>query len=375
VFIAHDANVTSKKLGASQTISSLPSHTNPNNADSIPIVDSISATTKRITWANLTSALQTYFSTLYSPIFSTSAQLAGLLSDETGTGGGFVRAASPTITTPTITTPTLDVAGTDATGDIYYNGGSGVLTRLPIGPGPSYYLRTSAGGIPEWDNNILSSIVTASTTFKATTSIAADSVTNGALILNGLAYSWPSLRGNKTQQFLTDNGNGVLSFASTTGLFWATTTSAIYANSGSAIMTIPVPASTLGTMNGIYGRLYVTWRSNTVATKSLTLKYGNSTCATASAVPSSTGLRDFKGYIEFDIRNAGATNSQMCYVSFVGTVDEFNIGGATAIASLHDDGALSVDSTQNQDITLEYTQGSGGFDLLSVWYGYAVLLK
>jgi hypothetical protein len=169
-------------------------------------VDSINATTKRITWANLTSALQTYFSTLYSPIFSTSAQLAGLLSDETGTGGGFVRAVSPTITTPI-----LDVAGTDATGDIYYNGGSGVLTRLPIGPGPSYYLRTSAGGIPEWDNNILSSIVTASTTFKATTSIAADSVTNGAFILNGIPYQFPN-------QLFTSTSSGLVLVASSTGV-------------------------------------------------------------------------------------------------------------------------------------------------------------
>lgn len=35
---------------------------------------------------------------------TTSAQLAGVLSDETGSGGGFVRATSPTITTPTFST-------------------------------------------------------------------------------------------------------------------------------------------------------------------------------------------------------------------------------------------------------------------------------
>lgn len=36
---------------------------------------------------------------------TTSAQLAGVLSDETGSGGGFVRATSPAIGTPTITSP------------------------------------------------------------------------------------------------------------------------------------------------------------------------------------------------------------------------------------------------------------------------------
>jgi hypothetical protein len=44
------------------------------------------------------------------PTFS-SATLAGRLTDETGSGGGFVRATSPTLTTPTINTATLS-AGT-----------------------------------------------------------------------------------------------------------------------------------------------------------------------------------------------------------------------------------------------------------------------
>ena len=38
---------------------------------------------------------------------TTSAELAGVLSDETGSAGGIVRATSPTLTTPTINTPTF----------------------------------------------------------------------------------------------------------------------------------------------------------------------------------------------------------------------------------------------------------------------------
>jgi hypothetical protein len=56
----------------------------------------------------------------YSPIFTDSAGLAALLSDEQGSGGGFVRATSPTLTTPDIgaaTGTSLDLA-TAAAGDV-----------------------------------------------------------------------------------------------------------------------------------------------------------------------------------------------------------------------------------------------------------------
>jgi len=58
---------------------------------------------------------------------TTSEELAGVLSDETGSGGGFVRATSPTIATPTITTsatvPTL--YGSSASGgDLTLEGSS-----------------------------------------------------------------------------------------------------------------------------------------------------------------------------------------------------------------------------------------------------------
>ncbi len=46
---------------------------------------------------------------------TTSAQLAGVLSDETGSGGGFVRATSPTLVTPALGTPTA-LVGTNITG-------------------------------------------------------------------------------------------------------------------------------------------------------------------------------------------------------------------------------------------------------------------
>lgn len=74
---------------------------------------------------------------------TTSAQLAGVLSDETGSGGGFVRATSPTIATPSLTGATITAAaainsdlkfsfGTAADGTV---GSIGFNTNLtPDGP-------------------------------------------------------------------------------------------------------------------------------------------------------------------------------------------------------------------------------------------------
>jgi hypothetical protein len=142
-------------LGASQTISSLTAGSSLDDSDILPYTETSSLTTKKISWANATSTLKTFYDTVYSPIFSTSAGLFALISDETGSSGGVVRATSPTITTatintPTISAPTFDVAGTDATGDTYYNGGSGLFTRLPIGSNGN--LLTITAGLPAWSD-------------------------------------------------------------------------------------------------------------------------------------------------------------------------------------------------------------------------------
>jgi len=53
---------------ADKKISELTSYTNPADTDVQPIVDTANTETKKITWANIKTALKNYFDTLYSSI-------------------------------------------------------------------------------------------------------------------------------------------------------------------------------------------------------------------------------------------------------------------------------------------------------------------
>ena len=84
-------------------ITDLPVDTSPIDTDVVPMVDVTVNATKKLSWANLKATLLSNWATTFSPFFSTSAGLAALLSDETGSAGGVVVfSASPTIVTPTI---------------------------------------------------------------------------------------------------------------------------------------------------------------------------------------------------------------------------------------------------------------------------------
>lgn len=68
-------------------------------------------------------------------------------SDKAVSKTGTETLTNKTLTAPSISNPTLLIIS-HATGDIYYDGGSGVLTRLPIGS--SGQVVTVAGGVPTY---------------------------------------------------------------------------------------------------------------------------------------------------------------------------------------------------------------------------------
>lgn len=166
-------------------------------------------------------------------------------------------ATAPTISgailtaSPALTTPSFDVAGTDATGDIYYNGGSGVFTRLAAGSS-NEFLRIT-GGLPDWDNTaLLTNPQTASSTFTATTSLNGSSLTNNALIINGLTYQFPSTAGKRGQVLGDSTGTGVLTWGGSPRYTLSSETTATI--SGVAYSTsspITIPAGTLAASSTI----------------------------------------------------------------------------------------------------------------------------
>lgn len=73
------------------------------------------------------------------------------LSGVTGTDKAASKTGAETLTNKTLTAPNINM-GSDATGDMYYRNGSGVLTRLAIGS-TGQILNTDASGIPAWIAN------------------------------------------------------------------------------------------------------------------------------------------------------------------------------------------------------------------------------
>ena len=74
------------------------------------------------------------------------------------------------------------MAGTDATGDLYYNGGSGLLTRLADAVGTGYYLMSSSTtGLPEWNNSVATFPYNASSTFTSTVTISGSTTLESTL--------------------------------------------------------------------------------------------------------------------------------------------------------------------------------------------------
>lgn len=73
---------------ADQKISQLTSHITPIDADSIPILDSATSTTKRVTWSNIKATLKTYFDTLYTAVANNTGYTVQFSSEITAPADG-----------------------------------------------------------------------------------------------------------------------------------------------------------------------------------------------------------------------------------------------------------------------------------------------
>lgn len=129
-------------------ISELTSHATPINADSLPIVDSDTSTTKRVTWANIKATLKSYFDTLYSSI-----ALADEVSENNGAVPSFkgavpVRIAlgnAPSGTTDLYTVPTGKKLLLTSQMRTYNTTGSSITSYLMYKIAGNYYrLQTPA---------------------------------------------------------------------------------------------------------------------------------------------------------------------------------------------------------------------------------------
>ena len=134
------------------------------------------------------------------------------------------------------------------------------------------------------------------------------------------------------------------------------------------ILTVSVPANTLGTNNGIRGKIYIDDLDNTnTAVLKIRLKYGGTTLCLAQT-PALGTADDYDGYIDFLLLGAGATNAQEASV-FVG----LNVVGIVQPFQGQQSGTATEDSTGalNLVITAERT----GAGTISIAHGYAEIIK
>lgn len=253
-------------LGASQTISALTAGTSLDDADVFPYTETSSLTTKKISWANATSSLQTWYDGRYQTVLTNSAGLRGALSDETGSGLA-VFGTTPTLTTPilnsaTVTTPYINVSGTEAVGDLLYlSDNGGTLSRLGIGSAGN--LLTVSSGIPAWTDTSSSAStfgflrttgllsIASSTIYGLTIGDSLPATTTDNLLVENNA-STTNLRVSRAVNF--SQGSSFNGFASSTSYEIVTASAAGPATTGSETsVTVDCTAGKVAIGGGAYG--------------------------------------------------------------------------------------------------------------------------
>lgn len=226
------------------------------------------------------------------------------------------------------------------------------------------FIATSTGNNYVWGGNhtfTAGYIATASSTNTATTSIAASSVTNNALKLNGVPYAFPSTQGS-TGSNLQNNGSGVLSWNIGTTHYNSINTTGIVLSGGALTVAtstaMSVPAGVLAASSTIMVQGNInTCQDNNSDQVTCTLALYDATTYTqiANCSFSSTASGGaVQGTLFFTITNKSSLSSQASISSCVvaGSTGATNQnGGTTLTSSLNTANALSlvmVASVNNQ---------------------------
>ena len=230
-------------------------------------------------------------------------------------------------------------------------------------------------------------IGTASSTFSATTTIAANSITNRALVLNTIPYQFPSTQG-AVSTVLQNNGSGILSWNSL-GLNIGTTTastSPTISNNTSAELTfasITVPGNTLGTGNVLVWDVPV---SSLICTSStagcsfaVKIKYGGTTVF-SQTFGWNTNSATQSGTVHFRLVGNGSTSSQYEDTTFTTQISQINLTNSSASQTgfnLYQTGSSVIDSTSNQTLTMTVilTASSGNSTSMAIGAGTVTVSK
>lgn len=138
------------------------------------------------------------------------------------------------------------------------------------------------------------------------------------------------------------------------------------------IYTATVPANTLGTNNGITGKIFFSSRSVSTTDKVLKLKYGSTTIATVTMTPWATTDITVTWEIDFQLFWAGTTSSQEWSIKIHGSSSVYglsattwpiNIGGAAQ-------GTATEVSTGALALTVTWQQGSSATEVFTAYHSY-----
>lgn len=223
---------------------------------------------------------------------------------------------------------------------------------------------------------IASSTISGNLTVQGSTTLAANSINK--LTLNTVPYQLPSTQG-AANTLLTNNGSGVLSWASSSYLVGTTTASTTPYNGGTeqTAESITIPANTLGTANAVSWQIpFDTWTTQAANSQIIKLYYAG-TSVTLNCFSATIAFSNLTGYVSFKLIGNGSTNSQYlqatAHIASVGQLTATAVANADCVAV----GTATIDSTSNQTMkmTITWNNQNGGAPTATYEAGLVSLIK